>query len=179
MCWVQPATWRSSDCCVHCTDEGVEAKNSTHLDKILPCFPIALRVEQSPFPWVLLLPTPHVFLSQKYSQTLYLLGTHISSSMLMISAHCVSFPLISTSSCLCGNATSSRKPPLMGSDYWGNSLEGSVPLCRALVVLGFKHTCTSLAPTAPDHGLPEVREGTRATAQNLSPRRKQPHATTG
>lgn len=113
-------------------------------------------------------------------------------SLLPLGAHttpglCLGFPLIMFALLLFPHylASGAMPPPPrnapptpIGSDFWGNSQQ--INICTALVVpYCCIDTLTSLAPAAPDHGLPEVREGVRAITQNPSSRRKQPHATTG
>lgn len=99
------------------TDKGVEATNTTSLVKILQCVLIVLRLGPS----LRSRHYPHSCHTEVF--TISPLTGHplVSSPVPRVSLHCVGPPLIPTSSCLCGNATSSRKPPLIGSSHRGNS----------------------------------------------------------
>ena len=92
------------------TDEEAEAQSCTHPVRILQCFPLALRVEQAPASG-----SCHYRPHTVSRCSVHSLCTHWAHTcprpMLGVSPHYVSCPLIPTSSCLCGNATSSRKRP--------------------------------------------------------------------
>lgn len=85
---------------------GSELRSPCHNPAVLPPCPQG-GAEPLPLGPATTSPT----LSLQYPQPLHPLGTHMSQACARISPHYVSPPLIPTSSCLCGNATSSRKRP--------------------------------------------------------------------